>query len=93
MVIALHAYGPIKQLCAYCRRNSNSFRLINAQTVAIISGVFSGMIVEFKHDCCRVKIGHSTTCFDWVGDFSADLLVRLLYSHSLIKIYDLDIGD
>ena len=93
MVIALHAYRPIKQLCSYCRSNRYSFRMIDAETIVMVSGIFSGIVFEFRQDCCRVKVRHLHTCFDLVGDFSADALMHILASHNIIRIGDLDLLD
>ncbi|HEY9195637.1 MAG TPA: hypothetical protein VIM77_05205 [Mucilaginibacter sp.] len=90
MVIALHAYRPIKQLCRYYSNSANGFRLLNPETVAFISGIFGGITFEFHHDWCRVKTGRLQTCFDLAGDFSADALISFLTRHNIIRVNDLE---
>jgi hypothetical protein len=89
MVIAMHAYYPIKQLCGYCRSNHHAFMLMNAETVAIVSGFLSGLIFEFQRDCCRVKVSRSRVYVDLPGNLSTDNLMRILLNHNIINAADL----
>ncbi|MFA6084347.1 hypothetical protein [Mucilaginibacter sp.] len=90
MVRSLFAYRHIKALCSFFNKTSNTFKLINTDTVAVDSGIFGGMIFEFQDDCCSIKINHQRTCFDLTGDFSTDNLVRILLNHNIIRLGDLD---
>jgi hypothetical protein len=90
MIIALHAYRPIKQLCRYCRISSSGFRLLDEETVAFISGIFRGITFEFHRDYCDVKIGHMHTSLDLAGDFSTDVLIGFLTKHNVLRAGELD---
>jgi len=90
MVRSLVTYEYIKNLCGFFKRTSNTFKVYN-ETVAVESGLFSGLVFEFNRDLCSVKTGNWHTCFDLPPDFSMDNLVKILVDHNVIRISDVEV--
>ncbi|TSD64044.1 hypothetical protein FFF34_015935 [Inquilinus sp. KBS0705] len=93
MVRSIITYRHIKSLCSFFSKTRNSFRFIDSNTVAVVSGIFSGLVFEFTRELCRVKTNDSYTCFDLPLDFSMDKLVKILIDHNIIKLGDVEVDD
>jgi len=90
MVRSLITYRHIKSLCSFFRKTRNTFRFVDNDTIAVVSGIFSGLVFEFTRDLCRVKISNRNTCFDLPPDFTTDSLVRLLVTHNIIRYVEVE---
>jgi hypothetical protein len=90
MVRSLITYSHVKSLCSFFQKTRNTFCFVDNDTVAVVSGIFSGLVFEFTRDLCHVKINNRNTCFDLPIDFTTDSLVRLLITHNIIKYIEVE---
>ncbi|MBK0377844.1 hypothetical protein [Mucilaginibacter segetis] len=93
MIRSLIAYRHIKNLCRFFESTSNTFKIINSETITVISGRLSGLVFEFDFEACRVKTNNRYTCLDLADDYSTDTLLKVLLSHNIIRYSDLELYD
>jgi hypothetical protein len=90
IVRSITAHRHVKNLCRFFGSTSNTIKVIDSETIAIVSGKFSGLTFAFELGLCQVTTGNWSTCFDMNGDFSADALMSVLVKHSIIRPGDLE---
>nr|WP_294944222.1 hypothetical protein [uncultured Mucilaginibacter sp.] len=88
IVRSINAYRHVKSLCRFFGTTRNTYEVIDGETIAVLSGKFSGLIIEFEPGLCNVSGNNCNTCFDVAGDFSAEALLRMLAKHCIISDED-----
>ncbi len=85
MILSLPIYRLIKSLGSYFNRTSNTFTVVDDETIIINSGSLSGLTLEFHYNFCQVKVrDRINICIDITRDVSVDVLMRILASHNII---------
>lgn len=91
MVIrSINAGWHVKNLCRFFNSIRNTFEVRDSETVAVVSGKFSGLTFEFETGLCYVSTRNGCTCIDLSGDFTTEALMRVLLKQHIIKDIELD---
>ncbi|MEO7215938.1 hypothetical protein [Mucilaginibacter sp.] len=90
MIRAINTCRHVKNLCRFFNNIHNTFEVPDSETIAVVSGKFSGLTFAFETGICTVSTANGCTSFDLADDFSPEVLVQVLMKHHIIKYGDLE---
>jgi hypothetical protein len=90
MIRAINTCRQVKNLQRFFNSIRNTVEVPDSETIAVVSGKFSGLTFEFETGVCNVLTRKGCITFDLSGDFSPEALIMGLVKHHIIKDIDLD---